>query len=163
MEAAAAFRAEVQAFPNWWFVQYYLGKCTLKLKKYDQALIEYNKAKGLAKETQEIFDTGYDIAQVYYKQKKLSLALESLTAVEGSISSDAEKKSLYGLMGNSYYSQKNCGEAVPVLLNAAAGDGHDSKLLFEIGYSYYNLREYEKAYQQMAQDGTNTSTDPSSV
>ncbi len=148
VEAAAAFRAEVEAFPNWWFVQYYLGKCNLKLKKYDQALIEYNKAKGLAKEDQEVFATGYDIAQVYYKQNKLSASLDALKAVEGAATQDAEKKSLYGLMGNIYYSQKKYGDAVPVLERSAAVSD-DPKLLFKIGYSYYSLGEYEKAIDQL--------------
>lgn len=149
VEAAAAFRAEVDAFPNWWFVQYYLGKCNLKQEKYDQALIEYNKAKGLAKEDQEVFATGYDIAQVYYKQKKLSAALDALNAVEGAAKQDVEKKSLYSLMGNIYYSQKKYGEAVPVLERSAAVNSSDPKLLFKIGYSYYSLGEYEKAYQEL--------------
>ncbi len=160
VEAAAAFRAEVEAFPNWWFVQYYLGKCNLKLEKYDQALIEYNKAKGLAKEDQEVFATGYDIAQVYYKQNKLSASLDALKAVEGAATQDAEKKSLYGLMGNIYYSQKKYGDAVPVLERSAAVSD-DPKLLFKIGYSYYSLGEYEKAYQTLNQavtkDSKNTS------
>lgn len=160
VEAAAAFRAEVEAFPNWWFVQYYLGKCNLKLEKYDQALIEYNKAKGLAKEDQEVFATGYDIAQVYYKQNKLSASLDALKAVEGAAKQDAEKKSLYNLMGNIYYSQKKYGDAVPVMERSAAVEA-DASLLFKIGYSYYSLGEYEKAYQKLNQavskDSKNTS------
>jgi len=161
VEAAAAFRAEVEAYPNWWFVQYFLGNCNLKLEKYDQALIEFNKAKGLAEKPNEIYETGYSISQVYFKQNKLSASIDALKAVEGSAASEDEKQRLHYLMGTIFYGQKKYGDAVPWLLKSTAIDGDDAGVMFKIGYSYYSLGEYEKAYRELDKavrsDSKNTS------
>ena len=74
------FRAEVEAFPNWWFVQYYLGKCNLKLEKYDQALIEYNKAKG-QRIHQQRFNPG-DIAVKGVKSRGNRMTTKSIKYID---------------------------------------------------------------------------------
>lgn len=129
---------------------YYLGYINLKDKKYDAALKYFlplynHKQFG---STVPLF-----IAQIYYTQEKYSEVIK----YADTITNQKINHNIQSYVGKSYYHLGDYVNAQPLLeQHHASGAELLAEDHFELGYTYFKNKDYEKAYPELSKVSSGT-------
>jgi len=141
VEAAAAFQEIVDQQPEYDYGWFLLGMSFLKMKKFDDAESNIQKAIDL---NGERFEYHFNLANARYKAANYAKTVAALKTAE-SLAGDASAKfALYRLRGSSYIALESWADAAQDLEKAK--DIKSDPVVFEqLSRAYYKLRHYDKA------------------
>jgi len=95
----------------------------------------------------------YYITQIYYKQEKYEKVIEYAPVYMDSVSSK-RKSEFAKLIGDSYYFEKQYGDAIPYLMEFRKGVKATRVDNYQIGFAYYGTKDYKNAVKYLGRVST---------
>ncbi len=139
---------EVKIYENayTYAAHYYSGYIKFKKEKFDEALQDFNEAEKNAAYSTVV---PYMKVQIYHHSQQYQTLVEYAESVldNKNLSNKAE---IVLLTGNAYFEMKNYKQAANYLSSyAKVARSADSEVSYRLGFSYYQLGEFEKAIENL--------------